>query len=96
MSIPVPKKRDRGFTVMGAVGNCIKKGGFFTSEIKTDGKIFRAFIRELVKKLDTDTKNKYENIKPWILLVSELTILTTIFFIRTTIPATGQRKAERQ
>ena len=70
MSIPVPKKRDRGFTVMGAVGTCIKKGGFFTSELKTDGQIFRKFIRKLVTKLDDSTKAGYPATKPWILLVS--------------------------
>ena len=74
---------------MGAVGNCIKRGGFFTSELKTDGQIFRKFIRKLVTKLDDSTKAGYPAIKPWILLVSSTFNLTDIF-TRTTTPATDR------
>ena len=47
MTIPVPKKRDKGFSVMGAVGSCIIGGGFFTKENRTEGVAFRSFILKL-------------------------------------------------
>ena len=70
---------------MGAVGNCVRNGGFFTDEIRTDGDIFRQFIKDLSSHLC----DNLQNVKPWILLVSEPQILTLDF--RTTIPATNRR-----
>ena len=67
---------------MGAVGNCIKNGGYFRDEFKTDGSIFRAFIRKLVTKLDADTKSKYPGTKPWILLVSTKLIDSNSYFMQ--------------
>ena len=32
---------------MGAVGNCIRNGSYFTDEKTTEGVAFRRFIREL-------------------------------------------------
>ena len=53
---------------MGAVGNCVKNGGFFTDEKRTDGDIFRQFIKDLSSSHLCDN---LQNVKPWILLVSE-------------------------
>jgi hypothetical protein len=40
MEIPVPKKRDKGFTVIGAIGNCLKES-YFKDEFRTEGVSFR-------------------------------------------------------
>ena len=50
---------------MGAVGNCIKGGGFFTDETTTNGDNFRSFITALKR---DHIKEEFKGSKPYILL----------------------------
>ena len=48
---------------MGAVGNCIKGGGFFTDEKTTEGVAFRKFIETLKREI----KPEFKDTRPWLL-----------------------------
>ena len=65
MEIPVPKKRGKSFTVMGAIGECLKNNGYFSDEARTEGVAFRLFIKELK---ENHVKEEFAKRKPYLLL----------------------------
>lgn len=60
----MPKTRGKSFTVMGAIGNCLKNSGYFTDERTTEGVAFRRFIKELTEQV----KQEFVKRKPYLLL----------------------------
>jgi hypothetical protein len=64
MEIPVPKRRDKGFTIYGAIGNCLKES-YFKDEDRTEGISFRQFIQTLKEEY---VRDEFARRKPFLLL----------------------------
>ena len=76
---------------MGAVGNCIKGGGYFTSEKTTEGDAFRLFIKNLRKNIKAEFKDQLIHVildnHPCHKARASLQVFIEEKFIMTRIPA---------